>query len=112
MDLKKITAITVIIISLSAVTGLVFKLDGRWAKAGTVKLLSMRLDIKILEDRLSALQERIWKLEDRYPGIHREFIHGTPSPTPVSVKEEYRDLKKKISELKKQIDKLLTQQKG
>lgn len=107
MDLKKIAAITGIIISLSAVTGLLFKLDGRWAKAGTVTLLSMRLDIKILEDRLSALQERVWKLEDRYPGIRKAF-----SSAPVSVKEEYRDLLKKIKELKKQIDKLLTQQKG
>lgn len=37
-----------------------------YATAEDVKRIEQRLDIKILEDRLSNVQERIWKLEDRY----------------------------------------------
>lgn len=37
-----------------------------YATAEDVQRIEQRLDIKILEDRLSNVQERIWKLEDRY----------------------------------------------
>ncbi len=101
MDLKKIALIVGVIISLSTATGILFKLDGRWAKASlteTVKTLAMRLDIKILEDRLSALQERIWNLDDRYP------ILGT---MPQEKKDEYRRLKRAMEKIEKQIEQLL-----
>lgn len=103
MDLKKIAIVIGVVISLSTVTGIMFKLDSRWAKAGTVRMLSMRLDIKILEDHRKAVQARIWQLDDRFPP------HKTK---PLSVREEYRKLKQKIEDLDKQIEKLLGQQGG
>lgn len=103
MNLKKIALIIGVVISLSTVTGIIFKLDGRWAKADTVKMLSMRLDIKIIEDYRKAVQARIWQLDDRHPD---------PNLMPISIKEEYRDLKQKLKDLDKQIENLLKQQKG
>ena len=66
-------------------------------------MLSMRLDIKILEDRLNAIQERIWRLEDRYPDINR---------MPDTVLEEYRKLKREMEKIEKRIEYLLRQQRG
>ncbi len=63
--------------------GAYFYIDDRYAKAGDVKLIERRLDQKIKADRFEKVQERIWKLEDRYE----------KRPMPESVKEEYRSLK-------------------
>lgn len=59
-----------------------FYVDSRYALAGDVKNLSERLENKIIEDKLSNIQQRIWKIDDRY----EEKI------MPDSVKEEYRQL--------------------
>lgn len=102
MNLKKVAIAAGLTISLFTIAGImsgaVSKLDNRYAKADlveTVKTLSMRLDIKILEDRLNATQERIWTLEAR---------HGDFDDMPISVKEEYRGLKKKMKDLEKEIE--------
>lgn len=60
-----------------------FAIDSHYAKAADVKVVQQRLELKIQEDRLDRLQERIWKLEDRY----QDF-----SKAPAPVKEEKRKL--------------------
>lgn len=51
----------------------------------SVTLLEQRLDHKLQEDRLYALQQRMWSLEDRYGGA------SVPT-APVEVRDSYREL--------------------
>jgi hypothetical protein len=41
--------------------------DDHYAKAEEVREIKTRLEQKIIMDRTDRLQERVWKLEDRYP---------------------------------------------
>ena len=84
--LKRIVLIISIIIGFSTISGIVYSLDTRWAKTSKLNLLEQRLDQKILNDRSYSLQERIWKIEDRY--TNKSII-------PETVKEELRFLKLK-----------------
>lgn len=63
--IKKITGILVL-------TGICFSVffffEGRYALSETVQKIEQRLDNYILEDRYNAIQERIWKIEDRHEG--------------------------------------------
>lgn len=58
------------IMSLIAFAGIIWGaqayLYNNFASASEVQQLEKRLDVKILEDRLSNIQDRIWKIEDRY----------------------------------------------
>jgi archaellum component FlaC len=80
--------------SLPTIVGILFNIDNRWAKAAELKKLELRLEQKIQQDRVDALQERIWKLEDRYPEINK---------MPVEVKDEYRQIKNEKDALEKVI---------
>ena len=48
--------------------GVFFYFEGRYARAETVQRVEQRLDLKIKADRLNAIQERIWRVEDRVEG--------------------------------------------
>jgi len=63
--MKKILAIAGAIITLGSVVGLLFAFDARYAKTAYVAQVEYRLDQKIVQDRAAALQERLWRLEDR-----------------------------------------------
>jgi hypothetical protein len=88
MNLKKLSAIIAIIIGLCTLSGLMYKYDQRLAKAADVSMsiqkLSTRLEQKIQDDRLNNIQERIWRLEDRYG--------KDPSLMPVDARDTYRRL--------------------
>jgi len=64
--MKKVLMILALVTSIAAVVGIGAKLDARFAKADVVSAVSERLDNKILRDRRDAIQERLWKLEDRH----------------------------------------------
>lgn len=109
MDFKKLATILGLIITLSTIITLLFKLDNRFAKANEVKELEQnvqqsvqkieqRLDLKILEDRLNSLRERRWSLEDRY-GLNIEEM-------PQEIRDEYRRLSEEMDKIKKAIEKL------
>jgi len=85
--MKRIATIISIFIGISVLTGVGFSIDKHYAKAKQVEQLAIRLDVKILKDRANAIQERMWKLEDRYGSIEK---------MPTSVKEEYRTLKAEL----------------
>lgn len=69
--------------------------DTRYAHQDNVVLIEMRLEQKILTDRANQLQQRIWKIEDRY-GID---LFEAPGP----IKEEYRQLKDEMADVDQEI---------
>lgn len=91
--IKRVAAVTGAICVLA---GLIFGVSAYETKFATaedisnirkdVELLGERLENKIQEDRIHALQERIWKLEDRYGGV-------MVPQAPQAVKEHYRELR-------------------
>lgn len=88
--------ISQLIAALAVIAGIVFGVSAyetKFAAAEDMKqvrqdilLLAQRLENKILEDKIHDLQRRLWALEDRYDGS------GVPS-APLTVKEQYRELK-------------------
>lgn len=96
--MKKATTIISIILGLCTLAGVVIGFDHYFAKAEDLDCLAkkekvtliakslnraiQRLDQKILQDKCDWMQNRIWKLEDRY----------LDKKMPPSVKEEYRKL--------------------
>jgi hypothetical protein len=90
------------LIALTTLVGTAFTVDNRYAKDEQVKQVEQqvqkvekRLDKKILKDRANALQERIWKLEDRYNG----------KKIPAAVKEELRKNKAELVQIRKDLEK-------
>jgi hypothetical protein len=90
------------LIALTTLVGTAFTVDNRYAKDEQVKQVEQqvqkvekRLDKKILKDRANALQERIWKLEDRYNG----------KKIPSAVKEELRKNKAELVQIRKDLEK-------
>lgn len=99
-----------LIVTITVIIGVLFRLDGRWAKATDVKQLEQytqqhiqkvekRLDLKILQDQLADVRRRTWSLEDRYDNDINKM--------PETVKEEYRNLKEEKEELQKKIDSII-----
>jgi hypothetical protein len=96
--MKRLSIILGIVLALSTLIGGLFTLDRRWAKAESVQQLSVRLEQKILEDRQFALQERIWRLEDRYK--------GRAVACPPEIKMEIRNLKQDLMGIDKALKRL------
>ena len=76
-----------IVISVGTILGGLVAIDARYAKSSGIDNLSdqicrveQRLDQKIKTDRANSLQERMWRLEDRYGDKARKM-------------DEYRRLK-------------------
>ena len=103
-----ITRIVAVIGAIAVLAGLIFGINAYETKFATaedishirsdIELLGDRLENKIQEDRIHALQERIWKLEDRYGGV---MIPKAPA----AVKEHYRELRYQIELAKAKIKK-------
>ena len=99
--LNKVNVCIGIIVGLIAISGTLIAIDKRWAKADDLKtvktetvkdlgeiqkslqIVNTRLEGKILYDQSCGIQQRIWKLEDRYE--HKK--------TPRAIKDEIRMLK-------------------
>ena len=93
-----------IITLLGGALGTAFTIDSRYAKTEEitsikdyVQQVDKRLELKILKDRANALQERMWKIEDRY-GM--EIAKMTEE-----VREQYRELKKEYDDIMEKIKK-------
>lgn len=83
------------LVSLATVVTFLYYIDDRWAKAKDLAYVEMRLDQKILSDRLYDLQQRLWMLEDRY---------GEEKEMPEEVRTEYRKLKQEYESIKRQLE--------
>ena len=66
MNIQQISISIGVIIGLTTLVGLGFKVDARYAKMEKVVYIEQRLEQKIAQDRTNYLQEQIWKIEDRY----------------------------------------------
>ena len=84
--------------ALLTIAGGIWSLDARWSQASEVESLKQivsnlnnRLEGKIISDQITAIQNRQWRLKDRYGENVSEF--------PQSIKEEYRNLEKQKNEL-------------
>lgn len=94
--MKRISLILGIVLSLSALVGVIFGFDQRFAKSSEVEQVAMRLDQKILEDQKFNIQKRIWLLEDR---CKKE--HCSPE-----VMEEIRHLKQDLQRVTDKLKRL------
>lgn len=68
-----------------------------FAKADDLKKVSVRLEQKIIGDRIWSVQERLWQLEDRYQDKDCATWDERD-------REEYRQLMLESKELKRQTD--------
>ena len=57
----------------------------------------LRLDQKIIQDRINAIQERLWRLQDKYGDIVENM--------PEMIRDQYRRLLKEIKECEEQLKK-------
>jgi hypothetical protein len=101
-----IKRISAVIGAIAVLAGLIFGINTYETKFATaqdienvradIELLGERLENKIQEDRIHAIQERIWKLEDRYGGV-------MVPKAPPSVLEHYRELRYQLELAKAKI---------
>jgi hypothetical protein len=87
MDKRIQNIITFVGFIITIVTG-AFVIDSNYAKAAEVKKLELRLEQKIVSDRSDLLQQRIWRLEDRYKDV---------SKAPPEVQYEMKMLKRELT---------------
>jgi len=102
--MNKISALIALLIGLTTIVGAMFALDNRYAKTedisyieSYVEQVDKRLEVKILKDRANAVQERMWKIEDRYGMEVAEMS--------AEVRDQYRELKKEYDEIMQKIKK-------
>jgi len=91
---KKISVFGGILALLSTLFAGYMFVEKRYALAEELNKVKQRLDYKILSDQQKSVQDRIWKLDDRYQG----------KPMPSGITEEYRQLKSDNEKLKKQLE--------
>ena len=93
-----------VVVGFCTMMGTAFTIDSRYAKVGEmsevneyVQQVDKRLELKILKDRADAIQERMWKIEDRY-GMDIADM-------PEDKRDQYRKLKKEYDEIMEKINK-------
>ena len=93
-----------LIVGACTMVGTAFTIDSRYAKTSDmadvneyVQQVDKRLEVKILKDRANALQERMWKIEDRYG--------DDVSKMPEDKRDQYRKVKKEYDEIMEKIRK-------
>ena len=98
MFMEKGNLLIGLVVGASTIIGTAFTIDSRYAKVNDmaevneyVQKVDKRLEIKILKDRANAIQERMWKIEDRYG----EEV----SKMPKDKRDQYRKLKKEYDEI-------------
>ena len=93
-----------VVVGFCTMMGTAFTIDSRYAKVDEmsevneyVQQVDERLELKILKDRADAIQERMWKIEDRYGMDIAEM--------PDDKRDQYRKLKKEYDEIMEKINK-------
>ena len=94
--LKVLSSVMAVIVFAGFVWSAQTYLHENYASASDVKRIEDRLDSKILEDRLFNVQERIWRIEDRYE--RKEMS--------IDAKEQRRLLIDEKTKIEKELDSL------
>lgn len=89
------SSIVAVVAVISLAFGAYFWLEKRYALAEELDRVKTRLEQKIKQDRANAIQERLWKIEDRLNDQMRK-------PTETE-KEEIRALQKEKEQLDKEL---------
>ena len=89
-------------VGITTLMGAVWRLDSRYVKQieidsvkTSVEQVSARLDNKIATDRMNAIQERLWYLEDKFGMEIKEM--------PEAIRTHYRKLKQELEEINKKL---------
>ncbi len=94
--MKNILSLIIALLTIIGITfGVYFYMEKRYALADELTKVTQRLDEKIDSDRYNQIQDRIWKIQDRYRNKQMED----------TVKEELRQLEKEKEELNNKIKK-------
>lgn len=95
-----------VLVGVTTLIGAAFTFDGRYAKAqemdeikNYVEAVQERLDLKILKDRATLLQERIWAIQDKFGYDVQDY--------PEEMKIQYRDYKKEHDDIMEKIKKII-----
>lgn len=72
-----------------------FYFDSTYARASELRATDARLEQKILEDKLSAIESHIWSISDHFKNIDK---------APQEIKDELRDLQSKKDRVKNRLD--------
>jgi hypothetical protein len=86
---KTIASAIALMAIIGSVFGAYFYIDNKYALSQELKRTEQRLEGKIISDQLNSVQDRIWKIEDRYDN---KIMDST-------VKEEYRKLQQQKIDL-------------
>jgi hypothetical protein len=82
-------------IGICAIIGIALGALSYFAKAEDLHLVEMRLESKIIADQIYQLQSRLWQIEDRNQAYGPDC-----SRWPQLDRQEYRDLRTKLDDLK------------
>ena len=94
--IKTLSAVTALTIFAGFVWGAQVYLQSNYATAADFRQLENRLDVKILQDQLFNVQERIWRIEDRYENKDMS----------IDAKEQHRTLLEEKTQIEKDLDSL------
>ena len=111
------TTVGMILILSTAVGGIVAA-DTRYAKASYVSEVEERLDVKIIQDKMASITERMWKIEDRWTDQFKEEFSRLPNSIDElksymneDARDRYRELEEELIELEKQLTALRNKEK-
>jgi len=90
------------IIAFGVVVGLVVGATSYFATAERLQLVEMRLDQKIVDDRVASKKQRMWQLEDRHKGKPDCSTWSSEED-----KKEYRELKEEIKKEELRLQKMM-----
>jgi len=97
---------------ISLAIGGVIAADTRYAKSAELSTVETRLDIKIIQDRINGIQERLWTIEDRWTIRFKAEFNRLPnsidelkSYMSEDVRETYRQLEMELERLQEELKK-------
>lgn len=104
MTRTKILSILGAVVTIGTIAGGVFFFEDRYAKCSTVDLLAMRLDQKIIQDRVKEISLEMERIQD---------LHSTDDPLemPVNTRNRYRRLQQERNYLEMKIRELYKESK-
>jgi len=96
---KKLAVLGGILALISTLFGGFFWMDSRYASSSELNKVKQRLEYKIIDDQQKSIQDRIWKMEDRFLG---KFMPPDVNDEHRKLQEENTRLKNKLTEMEKQ----------